>query len=160
VTSSDPVEKAPYEMTDVLTEAAAELASIQAELAKMRSCGPQVEQIRSVSPEAKLYFKAWHGVREWRLVGGHSVKVWGKAGYHRLRVWESDCQICGEPFIITVPRWVTRVDQHNDFHISTCPEHRMTPREVSLIRYARKDERAAVFEEIKRAKLANSKNKD
>ena len=106
-----------------------------------------------------LVAKHWNGERVFRLVSCYSIREWGRRRTY-LSDWEGTCTICGGPFIVTAPKRVRRADQSPVFELATCEKHRMTPKESARIRFAHREERAAIFEEIKRAKLANSNNKD
>jgi hypothetical protein len=92
------------------------------------------------------------GGRKWRRVGEreHMTRDGGRV----VAVWESACLICNEPFTVTTSPSVASIDQSPAFSVMTCREHRLWPYESQKIWLAKPEDRRAVFEEIKRKKLA------
>jgi hypothetical protein len=89
----------------------------------------------------------------WRRVGERDhVTPDGRAMV--LAVWETPCAVCREPFqIVTLPHYVTA--KHSKvFEVATCPSHRMRPTEMNKLRRVTGEDRRALFEEIRKAKLA------
>jgi len=96
-----------------------------------------------------------HGHRIWRRIGTREHinrdgrQVW-------LATWETRCVICDAPVTVT-----TRDDgdtSSGSFSVTTCPQHRVTPTETAKLRWARKDARKDVFEQIKVDKLRCDQN--
>jgi hypothetical protein len=71
-----------------------------------------------------------------------------------LAVWQGDCVVCGGPFEVKTPAGTIRAEQSKSFESTTCPAHKMTPGEVSRLRFAKPGERPTVFGRIKAAKLS------
>ena len=96
---------------------------------------------------------AIHGERLWRRVGArdHLTRD-GRSVV--LAIWRSMCVICGDPFEVTTPSSISSVEGSGSFLVTTCPAHRMTPSEVSKLRFAKAADRPAVFEAMRRRKLA------
>ena len=92
---------------------------------------------------------ALHGERIWRRVATRDHVA--RDGRHiTLAIWQTACVICGNPFQISAPL----SGRSNALEVVTCPAHRMTPSEAGKLRFAKALARPAVFEAIKRAKLA------
>jgi hypothetical protein len=102
---------------------------------------------------------AIHGERIWQHVGQRDhVTHDGRAMV--LAVWETHCVVCGAPFQAATPGKVTAREQSSTFNCTTCPRHRMTPTEISRLRRAKATDRRAIFEEIRKAKLATTSEWD
>ena len=98
--------------------------------------------------EADLTLKvssALHGERLWRRVGtrDHTTRD-GRSVV--LALWQSTCVVCGNPFEVTMRSSISSVEGSNSFEVTTCPAHRMTPSEVSKLRFAKAADRRALFE--------------
>jgi hypothetical protein len=96
-----------------------------------------------------------HGERLWRRI---AVKPYvNRAGKNvGLAEWQSNCVVCGKTFAVYTPGHCTSGEQSKSFETTTCPEHRMTPSEVSRLRFAKADDRCNVFASIKAQKLSTT----
>jgi hypothetical protein len=93
-----------------------------------------------------------HGERQWLRIGEREhTRRDGRPTV--LAVWRSKCVICDEAFEVATPRGVKAVEQSKRFEMTTCCAHRMTPSETAKLRFAKRDQRRAVFEALKRHKL-------
>src|ERR1700730_1690444 len=100
--------------------------------------------------EPILTVEYWQGPRTWRRVG-FKDHVTRDGRQMKLAIWESACTICGASFHVGTLETVFSSQGSRSFSKATCPAHRLTPSEVSKIRFAKKDNRLAVFETIKRS---------
>jgi hypothetical protein len=93
---------------------------------------------------------ALHGERLWRRIAtrGHVTR---KKSATRLAIWRSACVVCGGPFEIATRFRASSVNDE-----TTCPAHRMASSERMQMYRAKKTDRRAVFEDIRRRKLASS----
>jgi hypothetical protein len=98
---------------------------------------------------------ALHGERLWRRIAtrGHVTR---KKSATRLAIWRSACVVCGGPFEIATRFRASSVNDDVGFRLTTCPAHRMASSERMQMYRAKKTDRRAVFEDIRRRKLASS----
>jgi hypothetical protein len=95
------------------------------------------------------------GERIWRRVGERDhVTRDGRAMV--LAVWETPCAVCREPFQIATPPHYISAEHSKVFEAATCPRHRMTPTEMNKLRRVTGEDRRSLFEEIRKAKLADA----
>jgi hypothetical protein len=89
------------------------------------------------------------------LYGARTFRKVGTKPYRRkdgtdttLVIWQSACVICGAPFEVSAPAQAETTDQSRSFTIVTCPAHRLTAKERTKLRYAKRHDRPALFEAI------------
>jgi hypothetical protein len=68
-----------------------------------------------------------------------------------VKAWQGTCVICGAPFEVTAPQNITG---SHSFAATTCPLHKLTPKEVARLRFAKPAERQSIWQAIKADKIA------
>ncbi len=114
------------------------------------------DNIKSCPPESITVQSSIHGKRTWRRIGERD-HVTRDGRRVVLAVWETPCVVCGEAFTIATLTRVTSAEKNPSFLMITCPNHRMTRREVGQMNWAKANRKTAVFEAIKKAKLSADK---
>jgi hypothetical protein len=102
-------------------------------------------------PDQLTILSGYHGERLWTRVCDRKHVRPGRKPV-RLAVWQADCAVCGAPYEVATRRHPTSSEPR--FSVMTCRLHRLTPKERGRLAAGDDDRRRAVFDEIKRAKLA------